>query len=73
MRDANRKAMFAKVRKPDDLKTKIIKHGSGYEVYDGREKVQSTTSLKYAFDTAKDMEKEHLKRRTYWAKSKFKR
>ena len=54
--------------KPTPLKTKIVKHGSGYQVYDGRTKVQPTTSLTRATQTARTMEKEHHKRMLYWAK-----
>ena len=59
-------------KKPSPLKTKIVKHGSGYQVFDGRTKVQPTTDFSRAVQTAKYMEMEHAKRVQYWLKNRRK-
>lgn len=55
-------------KKPKIPKIRIIKHGSGYETYDGREKINPTTTLTRATSTARGIEKEYKQRLKYWLK-----
>ena len=57
-------------KKPSIPKIKIMKHGSGYEVYDGRTKIQATTTLDRAISSVKKEEKEYKNKLSYWLKNR---
>jgi len=58
-------------KKPTPPKTRIIRHGSGYQVFDGKTKVQPTTSLKLATKVAQNMEHRYSKDYLFWRKIRY--
>lgn len=56
------------IKKPFPPKIKIIKHGSGYQVFEGKTKVQPTSTLSRSIATVRSIEKDHKQKIAFWVK-----
>jgi len=55
-------------KKPTQPRIRIIKHGSGYQVFDGNKKIQATTTLSRATESARMIERQYNQKIQYWLK-----